>query len=149
MKALTTSRGIALTANLYHNKTLIASIEDLGDGGAIQVSWNIDRKLHQIMIQEWWKQNCDGHWTAKYKDHQDCTEYAIELLIEQAQLNKDAKKNIVFRSGEETYKVFNSNLSDLSAMMRIAIDYPHAECWNVETQKWSFIGSFFAQSVSA
>lgn len=149
MKALVTSSGVALTANLYYGKTFLANVEDRGDGGAVLVRWDVDGRRHLDMIQHWWKQNCQGHWTARFMNDGDCTEMAIELLIEHAQLNKDAKKNIVFRSGEETYKRLNSNLSDLSTMMRILHDYPDAQCWNIETQKWSFIGSFFAESVSA
>lgn len=149
IKTLRTSNGVALTANLYDGKTFVASIEDRGDGGSLWIYWDLDRELHQHQIQQWWKQNCEGHWTAGYTESDNILEHAMELLIEHAQLNKDVKKNIVFRSGENTYKWRDSDLSDLPALMRIAYDYPDAECWNVETQKWSMVKSFIAEQVSA
>ena len=149
IKTLEMYNGVALTANLYYGKTFVASIEDRGDGGEVTARWTEDENLHRHMIQQWWKQNCEGHWTARFLNDGDCTEMALALLLEYAELNKDAKSSIVFQSGEDTYKVRKSNLSDQSAMMKISKDYPEAKCWNADTQKWIFIGSFFAENVSA
>lgn len=170
IKKLNTSNGVAWTATIYKDGKRIGTAEDRGDGGAPYV-WLIQSELEAFV--EWAREAVDGSglWMEQYVKKTIKTDYvggekdgtssyepqfdeemAIAYLMEVAELDKKAKKYLVFRvpreidpySGQQ-YAEFQmkdcsmaiARPSDVaSALVFITKRYTNAQVWDFRDHEW-------------
>lgn len=171
IKTLNTHEGMAWTASVYMDGKRIGTAEDRGDGGS---SWlYLDNRADEDALIAWCAEACknSGLWMAKYalkyqtvhhvggeKNGEQTwemafsTEMALAYLLEVADLDKKAKKHIIFRVptgitefiGQEydTYTLSGQSMatetpaSVASALKYITHKFSNAEVWHSSEHSW-------------
>jgi len=171
IKTLNTHDGVAWTASVYRDGKRIGTAEDRGDGGS---SWlYLDNRADEADLVAWCAEASknSGLWMAQYatetiKTHhvggeQNGTatyelrfndEMALAYLMEVSDLDKRAKKNIVFRTPRviphtsvDTYDTYTlsgqSMATDTPASVSAALVYitnkfSNAEVWHSREHMW-------------
>lgn len=172
IKTLNTSNGVAWTATVYKDGKRIGTAEDRGDGGS---AWlYVKNYAEELELTAWCAEACknSGLWMAEYankygtvhhvggeKDGEQTwemsfnTEMALAYLMEVYELDKKAKKYMVFRVsrgidpriGEQFAEFQMKGLSmavarpsDIaSALAYIVKKYPTAQVWDFRDHAYS------------
>ena len=153
-KSLKTRDGIAWTSSLYRDNKKVADLEDQGNGGSISIMWvdgHWTNKAESKMLNEWFLNNCDWHWTSKFinSEYSDADELAINLLDDIRENNKKAKNRIIFRTSNvvETdergmviqipeYTMAKTTIADANALYYIVNKYPNSQVWDSSVQRY-------------
>ena len=161
IKTLSVRDGVALTANLYRDGRLVANVEDRGDGGCMWIHWNENSGLESALLVDWFNKSEADHWTTSFKDSEfsDKCELAIEWLIDVAQNNKSAKKNILIRVAVEpfadgmrrfeNYEIKNVSLSNREALQSVVNQFVSAEVWDITSQSFVYAKDLLKKKVVA
>lgn len=172
IKTLSTSDGIAWTASVYKDGKRIGRAEDRGDGGAPYV-WLIQSDLESFV--EWAREAVDGSglWMEQFVKNTIKTDYvggekdgtssyepqfdiemAIAYLMEIADLDKKAKKNMIFRvpNGKDprdtalTHDVYQMKDVSMatatprdiaSALLYLTKAHNNAQVWDFRDHAWT------------
>lgn len=171
IKTLMTSDGMAWTATVYKDGKRIGTAEDRGDGGC---SWlYVSDRAEEDALVAWCAEASvpSGLWMAEYatktikthhvggeKDGTETfelrfnTEMALAYLIEVADLDKKAKKNLVFRvpngndprtgTEHDVYVLKGVSMATATptsiadAVMHIATKYNDVQVWDFKDHAW-------------
>jgi hypothetical protein len=171
IKTLNTHDGVAWTASVYRDGKRIGTAEDRGDGGS---TWlYLDNRADEADLVAWCAEASknSGLWMAQYatetiKTHhvggeQNGTatyelrfndEMALAYLMEVSDLDKRAKKNIVFRTPRviphtsvdtyDTYTLSGRSMatetpaSVSAALVYITNKFSNAEVWHSREHMW-------------
>lgn len=171
IKTLNTHEGMAWTATVYKDGKRIGTAEDRGDGGS---SWlYLDNRTEEDALVAWCAEACknSGLWMAEYAlkyqtvhhvggekngektwEMAFSTEMALSYLLEVADLDKKAKKHIIFRVSKgidsrigeqyDTYTLSGQSMatetpaSVASALEYITHKFSNAEVWHSHTHSW-------------
>jgi hypothetical protein len=161
IKTLSVYDGVALTANLYREGRIVASVEDRGDGGCMWIHWNKNSGIESALLLDWFDKLEANHWTTHFRNSEfsDKCELAIEWLIEIAQNNKSAKKNILIRvaiepfpdgmQNFENYQMKNVSLFNREALQSIVNQFVNAEVWDITSQSFVYAKNLLKKRVVA
>jgi hypothetical protein len=172
IKTLNTHEGQAWTASVYKDGKRIGTAEDRGDGGS---SWlYLDNRADEDALVAWCAEASknSGLWMAQYatetiKTHhiggekngtetyelRFNTEMALAYLMEISDLDKRAKKDIIFRvpnnndpltcvDTHDTYRLSGQSMatatpaSVASALVYITNKFSNAEVWQSHEHRW-------------
>lgn len=165
IKTLSTRDGVAWTATVYKDGKRIGTAEDRGDGGC---TWlYVSNYAEELELTAWCAEASknSGLWMAEYankygtvhhvggeKDGEQTyemvfnTEMALAYLMEVADLDKKAKKNLVFRvpNGDDfnTYILKGVAMATATptsiadAVMHIATKYNDVQVWDFRDHAW-------------
>lgn len=171
IKTLNTHEGMAWTATVYKDGKRIGTAEDRGDGGS---TWlYVSNYAEELELTAWCAEASknSGLWMAEYAlkyqtvhhvggekngektwEMAFSTEMALAYLLEVADLDKKAKKYLVFRVptgitefiGQEydTYQMKNLSMAvatprDIaSALVFITKKYTNAQVWDFRDHAW-------------
>jgi hypothetical protein len=172
IKTLNTHDGVAWTATVYKDGKRIGTAEDRGDGGS---TWlYLDNRAEEDALVAWCAEASknSGMWMAQYatetiKTHhvggeKDGTatfelrfndEMALAYLMEVADLDKRAKKNIIFRvpngndplthvDTHDTYRLSGQSMATATppsiaqALVYITSKHSNAEVWDFRDHAW-------------
>lgn len=171
IKTLNTHEGMAWTATVYKDGKRIGTAEDRGDGGS---TWlYVSNYAEELELTAWCAEASknSGLWMAEYankygtvhhvggeKDGEQTwemsfsTEMALAYLLEVADLDKKAKKNIIFRVptgitefiGQEydTYTLTGQSMATATpssvaqALVYITGKYATAQVWDFRDHAW-------------
>jgi hypothetical protein len=171
IKTLNTHEGQAWTASVYKDGKRIGTAEDRGDGGS---SWlYLDNRADEDAFVAWCAEASknSGLWMAQYatetiKTHhiggekngtetyelRFNTEMALAYLMEISDLDKRAKKDIIFRTPRviphtsvdtyDTYRLSGQSMatatpaSVASALVYITNKFSNAEVWQSHEHRW-------------
>lgn len=171
IKTLNTHEGMAWTATVYKDGKRIGTAEDRGDGGS---TWlYVSNYAEELELTAWCAEASknSGLWMAEYankygtvhhvggeKDGEQTwemsfsTEMALAYLLEVADLDKKAKKNIIFRVptgitefiGQEydTYTLTGQSMATATpssvahALVYITKKYATAQVWDFRDHAW-------------
>lgn len=171
IKTLNTHEGMAWTATVYRDGKRIGTAEDRGDGGS---TWlYVSNYAEELELTAWCAEACknSGLWMAEYAlkyqtvhhvggekngektwEMAFSTEMALAYLLEVADLDKKAKKHIIFRvptgitefigQKYDTYTLSGQSMatatpaSVASALVYITNKFDNAEVWHSHTHSW-------------
>lgn len=172
IKTLNTHEGMAWTATVYKDGKRIGTAEDRGDGGS---TWlYVSNYAEELELTAWCAEASknSGLWMAEYankygtvhhvggeKDGEQTwemsfsTEMALAYLLEVADLNKKAKKNIIFRvpngndplthvDTHDTYTLTGQSMAQATpssvaqALVYITNKFSNAEIWDFKDVAW-------------
>lgn len=172
IKTLNTSEGMAWTATVYKDGKRIGTAEDRGDGGCSFLY--VSNYAEELELVAWCAEASknSGLWMGVYankysnvhhvggeKDGEQTwemsfsTEMALAYLLEVADLNKKAKKNIIFRvpngndpltsvSEHDTYVLTGQSMAQATpssvaqALAYITGKYSNADVWDFKDVAW-------------
>ena len=171
IKTLNTHEGMAWTASVYMDGKRIGTAEDRGDGGS---SWlYLDNRTEEDALVAWCAEACknSGLWMAEYalkyqtvhhvggeKNGEKTwemafdTEMALAYLLEVADLDKKAKKYIIFRVSKgidprigeqyDTYTLSGQSMATATpssvaqSLVYITGKYATAQVWDFRDHAW-------------
>lgn len=171
IKTLNTHEGMAWTATVYKDGKRIGTAEDRGDGGS---TWlYVSNYAEELELTAWCAEASknSGLWMAEYankygtvhhvggeKDGEQTwemsfsTEMALAYLLEVADLDKKAKKNIIFRvptgitefigQKYDTYVLKGQSMATATpssvaqALVYITGKYATAQVWDFRDHAW-------------
>jgi hypothetical protein len=172
IKTLNTHEGTAWTASVYKDGKRIGTAEDRGDGGS---SWlYLENRADEDALVEWCAQAAknSGLWMAQYatetiKTHhiggekngtetyelRFNSEMALAYLMEISDLDKRAKKDIIFRvpngndpltcvDTHDTYRLSGQSMATATpssvaqALVYITTKFSNAEVWDFREHSW-------------
>jgi hypothetical protein len=172
IKTLNTSEGMAWTATVYKDGKRIGTAEDRGDGGS---TWlYVSSYAEELELIEWAREEADGSglWMEQYtkntikihhvggdKNNTETYEFgfnkemALAYLMEVAELDKKAKKNIIFRvpngndplshvDTHDTYVLKGESMATATpssvaqALAYISNKHNNADVWDFRDHAW-------------